>query len=595
MGRNTPKKASPAPRSLSSRLGLAATPAAPSPLRVESTPAATSRSASTSRTASPASTSAATAMPAQKRAFDDDAGPSTPAAGAAAAAAKKAKRRPRRKGKGPALALNGTPGGKDDDEDALEEGEVVEGDFSDLFVVDTTPAAVKDKDRFQPTEAQPSPLKAGAAPALAEEEDSATLPLAVSEGKELAADTDDAPVDDAAMDSDDVMRAFAQEVSLTDDGSEDDDDGSSSSDDEDGLSEGLMLYDNEDDLKKAIQGRIVDDSSAPVTGRYYKEADLTKTCVLCGEPGHTSRDCTHSQCFICGAIDSDHEARNCPVALICVSCGSRGHFARECTVNPNSRGSFSQRCTICQSGNHMTPNCPSQWRIYDTTGPKPPKRKLQLSCANCGSNKDHFIDDCLLPRGHPMKYADPSAFNRAALGPAYASSLPAYSAAGPSGDMGRRKGGPTGKLDRRPLAAAYGADDDDGGGSAADDDWFASRARTQASRGGGGRSGGRGGGGGGGGGGGRGTHIHFSDDSRSRFDRGGGASGGYRDRDREYSGSGYDSPRDDWRSMCGGGGDGGRRGGKGHSAGGRGPPPSLLDRVGGSGGGRQPRYRGGYV
>lgn len=46
------------------------------------------------------------------------------------------------------------------------------------------------------------------------------------------------------------------------------------------------------------------------------------------EHGHSSRDCTHSQCFICGAIDTDHEARNCPVALVCSACGSRGHFAR---------------------------------------------------------------------------------------------------------------------------------------------------------------------------------------------------------------------------------------------------------------------------
>lgn len=45
------------------------------------------------------------------------------------------------------------------------------------------------------------------------------------------------------------------------------------------------------------------------------------------------------------------------------------------------------------TGTLSVQNCPSQWRVYDTSGPKPPKRKVVLACANCGSGKDHFIDD----------------------------------------------------------------------------------------------------------------------------------------------------------------------------------------------------------
>ncbi|BGO88567.1 hypothetical protein NBRC10512_002656 [Rhodotorula toruloides] len=615
MGRNaSPKKPSPASRSLSSRLTpLAASSPQPSTLTFvkPSASAPTTASLPISRSQTPVSD-----MPAQKRSLDDAAGPSTPAA-----LSKSKKRRARRSGeyvggKFAQRAKKESGAANAGDDGDLEEGEVVEGNFDDLFMVDTTPAAVKEKDRFV---GAPTPLRGNNDGSEELEEPNVLLPseakVTSGAGSE-ASDPTRAFVDDG-MESDEAMRIFAKEVAMSED---EDEEETSGDDDESVAGEGLMLYDNEEELEKAIQGRIVDDSSAPVTGRYYKEADLTKTCVLCGESGHSSRDCTHSQCFICGAIDTDHEARNCPVALVCSACGSRGHFARDCTIAPHSRGGYGQRCSMCSSSNHTATNCPSHWRIYDTSGPKPPKRKLLLACANCGSNKDHFVDDCLLPRGHPLRYADPSAFNRAALGSA-ASSVPGPSAS--SSSSSRRRGGATGKLERRPQPRQY--DDDD----AADDDWFASRAR-----GGGGRSGGGGSGNGGGrasqnqppppppppnsfrdrgrsgGGSARGSHIHFSDDSRSRFHDSGTPSSSYRDRDRDY-GSAYESPRDEWRSMYGsaGGGNGGARGdgrrgpggGKGNNGGGeqRGAPPSLLDRMGGGGGGRpskpQPRYKGGYT
>ncbi|KAG0664028.1 hypothetical protein C6P46_001888 [Rhodotorula mucilaginosa] len=596
-------------------------------------------------------------MPAQKRAYDDPVGPATPApAGSASSSSgrtrpdKKSRRQQRRKEKqaaAPTLPLNsnGTSTPRSTKDADLEEGEVVEGDFSDLFVVDTTPAAVRPKDRFLGEQSASTPLKGSKEP-QGDVEDLVTLPMAAAEGKELVPEeTKEAREDAAALDSDDAMRIFAQEMAMTDDS--DDDDVSDDDDDEDASDEegdefggaagqGLMLYDDEDELQKVIQGRIVDDSAAPTTGRYYKEADLTKTCVLCGEHGHSSRDCTHSQCFICGAIDTDHEARNCPVALVCSACGSRGHFARDCPIAPGARGSYGQRCSRCGSSNHGAPNCPSQWRVYDTSGPKPPKRKVVLACANCGSGKDHFIDDCMMPRGHPMKHADPSAFNRGALGAA-ASSLPVPSA-GPSSSS-RRRGGATGKLDMRPRVSAY---EDDAG----DDDWFASRSRGGGGGGGGGGSAGRdrnrgsgggggsrgqqpppppplsfrnGGSGGGGGRGDRATHIHFSETSRNRYDpsasasRSSGGAGNpssadrrrdrdYYDPDRDYSSggrnasggggrgassSGYDSPRqqqqEDWRSLYGSGG-GDRDRDRSRASAARGPR-SLLERVGGGGGG----------
>ncbi|GAA5991387.1 hypothetical protein JCM10908_003288 [Rhodotorula pacifica] len=665
MGRTaSPKKPSVSSRSLSSRLGVVS---APSPIRFGSSstasPAATS---SSSNNSTPGPSTLAGEMPAQKRAFDDAAGPATPAqAGSSSSSSrgrpdKRSRRLMRLKEKQAATATANTTDSKAPPKSTmdadLEEGEVVEGDFSDLFVVDTTPAAVRPKDRFVADEQNaPTPLRASTLKHLGEadaEEDLVALPMATAEGKDPLPPTETMQDDVQALDSDDAMRVFAREVAMTDDSDhaddDDDDEDDDASDEEEtdefggAAGQGLMLYDDEEQLQKAIQGRIVDDSAAPTTGRYYKEADLTKTCVLCGEHGHSSRDCTHSQCFICGAIDTDHEARNCPVALICSACGSRGHFARDCTIAPGARGSYGHRCSRCGSSNHGAPNCPSQWRVYDTSGPKPPKRKIVLACANCGSGKDHFIDDCMMPRGHPMKHADPSAFNRAALGAA-AASLPAPSA-GPSSSS-RRRGGATGKLDMRPRSNAYAADEDDAG----DDDWFASR-----SRGGGGTSGrdrnrnsGGGGGrqqpppppppfsfrnGGAGNRGGSGTHIHFSDRSSNgrggRYDSligggGGDSSAGrrrdYHDLDRDYSnssrgggrGSGYDSPRVDDFAPRGGT----YSNGSNNRGGGGGRGPSLLDRMGGGGSGqssrsqtpthgsaggggggrRGPSYRGGYV
>ncbi|GAA5946992.1 hypothetical protein JCM3765_002106 [Sporobolomyces pararoseus] len=598
MGRTgSPRKASPSARTLSSRI------TAPSTLTFAPSPLSRSSVNNSSTSASPAGTPLRSSSPmAPKRSIDEVAastetsGNSTPKSNNS----QKNKRQRQRKNKRDAIAAKLGEEGESAD---LEEGEVVEGDFSDLFMVDTTPAAVSKENRFAP--ASPTTTKKDAA------EDN----VLVQEEEEQQKESNE------TLDEEDIMKVFAKEVAMTDDEENDseDDDSDSSEDDEDrsGINiEGMMLYDDEEGLKEAIQGKIVDDSSAPVAGRYYKEADLTKSCVLCGEHGHSSRDCTHSQCFICGQIDVEHEARNCPVSLICSACGSRGHFARDCDIAPgHGRYGGHMRCSICQSNNHSSSNCSTLWRIYDISGPKPQKRKIVCACANCGSTKDHFIDDCLLPRGHPMKYADPSAFNRSALG-ASGSSLPHYSAGGPtsSASSRRRAGGGGGASSR---SKRYDDDYDSSLGGGADDDWFASRARTAASgSGSGGRESkasarssnwkdlkaakGRGLGGS------SGTHIHFgglSDSSRDRFQgsgSGGGGSasssrshGGY---DRSGNGSGYDSPRETWKKASY------------ERPSDRRNPPSLLDRVGGGGGSggggnsrsgggssRKPRYQGGYV
>ena len=240
-------------------------------------------------------------------------------------------------------------------------------------MVDTTPAAVREKDRFVPSVAEAdTPLKKGSK-SQGEEEDMLTAPVAQAEGKELPADHEEAEADET-MDSDDALRAFAREVADTDDEDEDDEEDSSDEEDDEEEEEALpqALYDNEADLQKAIEGRIVDDSSAPVCcaplslprapcshpeaghgpllqrGRPHKDLRPLRRCAFSPpaflsseqytsradakhahtEHGHSSRDCTHSQCFVCGAIDADHEARNCPVALVCSACGSRGHYAR---------------------------------------------------------------------------------------------------------------------------------------------------------------------------------------------------------------------------------------------------------------------------
>lgn len=150
-----------------------------------------------------------------------------------------------------ATAIANTP------QEELEEGEVQE---APLFFVDDTPATVPDEEAFMIDS-----VGDGGAPAKAN----------------ASATTGD---DGAEGDSEDAMRIFAGEVQATSDEE-------SEEEDENEVGEQVVftldgaerhLASTEADLRRAIEGKIVDDSAAQVTGRYYKEADLTKSCALCG-------------------------------------------------------------------------------------------------------------------------------------------------------------------------------------------------------------------------------------------------------------------------------------------------------------------------
>jgi len=196
------------------------------------------------------------------------------------------------------------------------------------------------------------------------------------------------------------------------------------------------------------------------------------------------------------------------------------------------------------------------WRIYDLTGAEPKKKaKIVFACANDGSTKDHFIDDCPLPRGHPMRYVDGSAFNRDALGDLVG---PAPT---PSGGLS----GGRGSRGQRAAAALARQEEPD------EDDWFASRRRGDNPGGGGAGAGGGGGrsGGGrsngsfggrglsgpdrtygvGGSGGAKRQHIHFGSETRDRFAVG----GGYNERDGggRSGGRGRAQEADKWETLYG--------------------------------------------
>lgn len=158
----------------------------------------------------------------------------------------KNKRQRQRKNKRDTIAAK--LGEEAEEGEEVEEGEVVEGDFSDLFMVDTTPAQVAKENRY---DAQP------ASPTAKKEENEEDEQQLVEE-------------DETTFDEQDLMKVFAKEVAMTDDEEEegDSEDSSSEGEDESGINiEGMMLFDDEEGLKEAIQGKIVDDSSAPVSSR----------------------------------------------------------------------------------------------------------------------------------------------------------------------------------------------------------------------------------------------------------------------------------------------------------------------------------------
>jgi hypothetical protein len=110
-------------------------------------------------------------------------------------------------------------------------------------------------------------------------------------------------------------------------------------------------------------------------------------CVVCGQNGHFSRDCSMKQtCHICH--QSGHFARDC-VNLKCRKCQQLGHFARDCP------GVAEKLCKICRLPGHKSSACPHNdsrnqagKKLYDPRRSAPgrasaaPKPKKQSERAN---------------------------------------------------------------------------------------------------------------------------------------------------------------------------------------------------------------------
>ncbi len=121
------------------------------------------------------------------------------------------------------------------------------------------------------------------------------------------------------------------------------------------------------------------DTSIQNGSRYYvgggeeEDADATRNlqeCPTCGETGHTRRDCPHTHCLSCGALD-EHTSRECPLSILCHRCGLAGHISRNCPnrgLGNGGRGGNLQECTRCGGGNHADTACPTLWRIYRYIG-----------------------------------------------------------------------------------------------------------------------------------------------------------------------------------------------------------------------------------
>ncbi|ODQ67648.1 hypothetical protein NADFUDRAFT_14593, partial [Nadsonia fulvescens var. elongata DSM 6958] len=144
-------------------------------------------------------------------------------------------------------------------------------------------------------------------------------------------------------------------------------------------------------------------------GRYFGKVieDLGPTCRNCHKRGHMAKDCKVVVCITCGAIE-DHYTANCPTHQRCSNCGQGGHLRRACT----EKSKFIY-CKKCDSRNHPDEMCPTIWRSYmkkvgaDVSAVDP---KESTFCYNCGE-KNHYGDDCIVPRVVTLRYQESSAFS----------------------------------------------------------------------------------------------------------------------------------------------------------------------------------------
>ncbi|EEB08813.1 zinc knuckle TRAMP complex subunit Air1 [Schizosaccharomyces japonicus yFS275] len=129
-------------------------------------------------------------------------------------------------------------------------------------------------------------------------------------------------------------------------------------------------------------------------GRYFgSDPKDDIICHNCKGHGHVSRDCTHTLCTTCGAID-DHPPHRCPRTKRCMNCGLLGHIQSKCP-EPRNR---SRVCRTCNIDTHTSRTCPLIWRYYVETEDtvRVEAGRVKKHCYNCAA-EGHFGDDCDLP------------------------------------------------------------------------------------------------------------------------------------------------------------------------------------------------------
>jgi hypothetical protein len=144
-----------------------------------------------------------------------------------------------------------------------------------------------------------------------------------------------------------------------------------------------------------------DDDNFHTRGRYFAPQDHIRTpaqqplCYRCNQRGHIVKDCPHTLCRICGAIDAHHE-RLCPSRHTCTNCGQRGHQTRDCPIRHNEDPS--KPCSMCRGWGHVSAICHQIWRLYRPADPTRTKHSdFARWCYNCGV-EGHLGDECKRPR-----------------------------------------------------------------------------------------------------------------------------------------------------------------------------------------------------
>ncbi|EPX74323.1 zinc knuckle TRAMP complex subunit Air1 [Schizosaccharomyces octosporus yFS286] len=165
---------------------------------------------------------------------------------------------------------------------------------------------------------------------------------------------------------------------------------------EEGENETFNENDSSTELSDSTLDEVEDNEWADVSRGRYFGADPSETilCHNCKGFGHIAKECPHTLCTTCGAID-DHISSRCPRTKRCINCGLLGHIAVRC---PESRRKGPRRCLTCHTESHTSGTCPLIWRYYveSENGVRVDPNEVKKFCYNCASG-EHFGDDCPLP------------------------------------------------------------------------------------------------------------------------------------------------------------------------------------------------------